>query len=60
MTCVVQLLLAGTLLLRMDTLFTVILLSGGIVLYGVGRLIAGKVKRYHKSSQQADGATRAF
>ncbi len=59
-TCVVQLLLAGTLLLRMDTMFTVILLSGGIVLYGVGRLIAGKVKRYHKSSQQADGATRAY
>ena len=29
-TCVVQLLLAGTLLLRMDTLFTVILLSAAL------------------------------
>ena len=59
-SCVVQLALAVLMLARMDSLFTVILLCGGVLLYGIGRVISAKVKKYHKSSQAADGKSRSY
>ena len=56
----VRLIFAMTVLVLMQWQFGIVFTVGGIIMFTCSRLFKGKVQKYHKEMQQADGRMRSF
>lgn len=56
----VRLLFAMGVLIWMQWQFALVFTVGGILMFVFSRLFKGKVQKYHREMQQADGKTRSF
>ena len=56
----VRLAFAMGVLIFMQWQFAIVFTIGGLLMFTCSRLLKGKVQKYHKEMQQADGKTRSF
>ncbi len=59
-TLVVRLVIAVTIMINFDPMFTVVFVAGGLLIVAVSRLFRSYLKDIHKKSQETDGAVRSF
>lgn len=56
----VRLIFAMTVLILMQWQFAIVFTIGGLIMFVCSRIFKGKVQKYHKDMQQADGRMRSF
>lgn len=56
----VRLVCAMVVLIKLKWQFALFFGAGGIIIFIMSKLLKGKVQKYHKEMQQADGKTRSF
>ncbi|MBQ8758956.1 MAG: ABC transporter ATP-binding protein, partial [Clostridia bacterium] len=56
----VRLAFAMGVLIFLQWQFAIVFTAGGLLMFTCSRLLKGKVQKYHKEMQQADGKTRSF
>lgn len=56
----VRLIFAMAVLIKLQWKFALFFSAGGIIIFSLAKLLKGRVQKYHREMQQADGKTRSF